>query len=108
MVGNVSAIELDETGVLVRFKIGTDVRLGDRTEAAIKTKSLLGTKIVDVTPRGSGQLEWRHSARSHRLALPAARCPRRLGHHDQRSEHQPAVGLAGHLGADVFGTPHQI
>ena len=57
VVGNVSAIELDETGVLVKFKIGTDVRLGDRTEAAIKTKSLLGAKIVDVTPRGSGQLD---------------------------------------------------
>ena len=43
--------------MLVTFKIGTDVRLGDRTEAAIKTKSLLGAKIVDVTPRGSGQLD---------------------------------------------------
>lgn len=57
VVGNVSGIELDETGVLVTFKIDTDVRLGDRTEAAIKTKSLLGAKIVDVTPRGSGQLD---------------------------------------------------
>lgn len=57
VVGNVSAIELNETGVLVTFKIDTDVRLGDRTEAAIKTKSLLGAKIVDVTPRGGGQLD---------------------------------------------------
>ena len=30
--------------------------LGDRTEAAIKTKSLLGTKILEITPRGDGQL----------------------------------------------------
>ena len=50
------AIELNETGVLVTFKVGDDVRLGDRTEAAIKTKSLLGAKIIDVTPRGDGQL----------------------------------------------------
>ncbi len=57
VVGNVSAIELNETGVLVTFKIDTDVRLGDRTEASIKTKSLLGAKIVDVTPRGGGQLD---------------------------------------------------
>ena len=57
VVGNVSAIELNETGVLVTFKIDTDVPLGDRTEAAIKTKSLLGAKIVDVTPRGGGQLD---------------------------------------------------
>ncbi len=27
----------------------TNIRLGDRTEAAIKTKSLLGTKILEVT-----------------------------------------------------------
>ncbi|MCV7299485.1 MCE family protein [Mycobacterium barrassiae] len=57
VVGNVSSIELDETGVLVKFTIDSDVRLGDRTEAAIKTKSLLGAKIVDVTPRGSGALD---------------------------------------------------
>ena len=30
--------------------------LGDRTEAAIKTKGLLGTKMLDVTPRGDGSL----------------------------------------------------
>ena len=29
-------------------------RLGDRTEAAIKTKSLLGAKFLEVTPRGDG------------------------------------------------------
>ncbi|MDV3130746.1 MCE family protein [Mycobacterium sp. 29Ha] len=57
VVGNVSDIVLDEAGVLVTFKIDSDVRLGDRTEAAIKTKSLLGAKIVDVTPRGSGQMD---------------------------------------------------
>lgn len=55
-VGSVTGIELEEAGVLVTFKIGDDVRLGDRTEAAIKTKSLLGAKIVDVTPRGDGRL----------------------------------------------------
>jgi phospholipid/cholesterol/gamma-HCH transport system substrate-binding protein len=55
-VGKVSSIELDGSGVLVKFKIGGDVHLGDRTEAAIKTKGLLGSKVVDVTPRGEGQL----------------------------------------------------
>ena len=33
-----------------------DIRLGDRTEAAIKTKSLLGAKILEITPRGDGTL----------------------------------------------------
>lgn len=55
-VGKVTSIDLDDTGVLVTFRIGADVRLGETTEAAIKTKSLLGAKIVDVTPRGEGTL----------------------------------------------------
>lgn len=55
-VGKVSSIELDGPGVLVKFKLDNDVRLGERTEAAIKTKGLLGSKIIDVTPRGEGKL----------------------------------------------------
>jgi phospholipid/cholesterol/gamma-HCH transport system substrate-binding protein len=56
-VGKVSSIELDGPGVLVKFKVDNNIRLGDRTEAAIKTKGLLGSKIVDVLPRGTGQLD---------------------------------------------------
>jgi phospholipid/cholesterol/gamma-HCH transport system substrate-binding protein len=56
-VGKVSSIELEDAGVLVEFKVTKNVRLGDRTEAAIKTKGLLGSKILDVTPRGDGRLE---------------------------------------------------
>jgi phospholipid/cholesterol/gamma-HCH transport system substrate-binding protein len=56
-VGKVSSIELDGPGVLIKFKVGNNIRLGDRTEAAIKTKGLLGSKIVDVIPRGTGQLQ---------------------------------------------------
>ena len=56
-VGKVSSIGLDGPGVLVKFKVGENIRLGDRTEAAIKTKGLLGSKILDVIPRGGGQLE---------------------------------------------------
>ncbi|MCV6978874.1 MCE family protein [Mycolicibacterium pulveris] len=56
-VGSVMSIDLEPAGVLVTFKIGEDVRMGSRTEAAIRTKSLLGAKIVDVTPRGDGRLE---------------------------------------------------
>ncbi len=43
--------------MLVKFTVDKDIRLGDRTEAAIKTKGLLGTKILEVTSRGDGQLE---------------------------------------------------
>ncbi|KZS65334.1 virulence factor Mce family protein [Mycobacterium pseudokansasii] len=55
-VGRVAGIALDGPGVLVSFKVGKNIRLGDRTEAAIKTKGLLGSKFIDVLPRGDGQL----------------------------------------------------
>jgi phospholipid/cholesterol/gamma-HCH transport system substrate-binding protein len=54
--GQVTDIELRPEGVLVEFRLTDDVRLGEDTEAAIKTISLLGNKVVDVTPRGGGQL----------------------------------------------------
>jgi phospholipid/cholesterol/gamma-HCH transport system substrate-binding protein len=55
-VGEVSSIELDGPKVLIKFNIDKNTRLGDRTEAAVKTKSLLGAKILEITPRGDGQL----------------------------------------------------
>ncbi|SPM34910.1 ABC-type transporter Mla maintaining outer membrane lipid asymmetry, periplasmic component MlaD [Mycobacterium rhizamassiliense] len=55
-VGQVSAIELDGPRLLVKFTVAKDIRLGDRTEAAVKTKSVLGTKVFEVTPRGDGLL----------------------------------------------------
>jgi len=55
-VGTVSGISLDGPRVLVTFTIDKDVHLGERTEAAIKTKSLLGAKVLNVTSRGEGQL----------------------------------------------------
>ncbi|MEM6110659.1 MCE family protein [Mycobacterium sp. 050272] len=55
-VGQVSSVELDGPRVLVKFDVAGNVRLGDRTEAAIKLKTLLGTKLLEVTPRGEGQL----------------------------------------------------
>ncbi|NBQ42581.1 MAG: MCE family protein, partial [Mycobacteriaceae bacterium] len=55
-VGKVTDIALDETGVLVSFDVAKNIRLGDRTEAAIRTKGLLGTKELDIMPRGEGQL----------------------------------------------------
>lgn len=55
-VGKVSSIEIDGAQVLVKFRIDDDVALGDRTEAAIKAKTALGSKILAVNPRGTGQL----------------------------------------------------
>jgi phospholipid/cholesterol/gamma-HCH transport system substrate-binding protein len=55
-VGKVSEVRLDGAKVKVTFTVDSDIRLGDRTEAAIKTDTLLGAKIVDVKPRGEGRL----------------------------------------------------
>ncbi len=55
--GRVSSVELDGSAVLVRFSIDKNIRMGEATEAAIKTKSLLGTKMLAVVPRGGGRLD---------------------------------------------------
>ncbi|WP_428339040.1 MCE family protein [Mycobacterium sp.] len=53
-VGAVADVKLERGQVLVKFTVADNVRLGERTEAAIKTKSLLGAKILDISPRGYG------------------------------------------------------
>lgn len=55
-VGAVTSVSLDGARVLIKFDVDKQVRLGDRTEAAIKAKSLLGAKLLEITPRGDGQL----------------------------------------------------
>jgi phospholipid/cholesterol/gamma-HCH transport system substrate-binding protein len=54
--GQVKSIGLEPNGVLITFTVADGIRLGENTEAAIKTISLLGTKVLDITPRGAGQL----------------------------------------------------
>ncbi|MDT5016788.1 MAG: phospholipid/cholesterol/gamma-HCH transport system substrate-binding protein [Mycobacterium sp.] len=54
-VGKVTSIELDGPRVLIKFTIDKGIALGGRTEAAIKTKGLLGTKILEVYSRGEGR-----------------------------------------------------
>lgn len=55
-VGDVLDVALDGNRVLVDFKVDQAIRLGNRTEAAIKTKTLLGARALEVSPRGDGQL----------------------------------------------------
>ncbi|MCV7365953.1 MCE family protein [Mycolicibacterium duvalii] len=52
--GEVTAIDLDGARVLVTFEVDKAIRLGDRTAAAIKTRSILGAKVLELTPKGSG------------------------------------------------------
>lgn len=54
-VGRVESISLDGPRVLVTFSVDDGIQVGDRSEVAIKTKSLLGAKILEVYPRGGGE-----------------------------------------------------
>jgi phospholipid/cholesterol/gamma-HCH transport system substrate-binding protein len=54
--GRVASIDLDGPRVLIRFTVDDNVHLGERTEAAIKTKGLLGSKMLEVVPKGDGDL----------------------------------------------------
>ncbi|QNJ95859.1 MCE family protein [Mycolicibacterium fluoranthenivorans] len=56
-VGVVSRVTLDGDRVRVDFTVADNIKLGDRTEAAIKVDSLLGTRIIDVRPRGDNPLK---------------------------------------------------
>ncbi len=53
--GKVNSLVLEGPRVLITFEIDKSIRLGNRTEASIKTKSLLGAKILEITPRGDGK-----------------------------------------------------
>ena len=55
--GKVSSIDLDGNRVLVEFWVDRDIHVGDRSEARIRAKSLLGTKVLEVFPRGEDPLE---------------------------------------------------
>jgi phospholipid/cholesterol/gamma-HCH transport system substrate-binding protein len=55
-VGKVSSVALEGDRVLVKFGVDDSVHLGDRTEANVRTKTLLGAKLLEITPRGDGDL----------------------------------------------------
>ena len=55
-VGEVKKLELDRDRVKVTFRVDEGVRLGDRTEASIKIKTVLGAHYLELTPRGRGEL----------------------------------------------------
>jgi phospholipid/cholesterol/gamma-HCH transport system substrate-binding protein len=56
-VGRVSDLHLEGDQVRVDFTVRNTVALGERTEAAIKTETVLGTKNLEITPRGEGRLD---------------------------------------------------
>jgi phospholipid/cholesterol/gamma-HCH transport system substrate-binding protein len=56
-VGRVSDIRLEGTKVRIGFTVRKGIELGDRTEAAIKTETILGSKMLELTSRGDGRLK---------------------------------------------------
>ncbi|HEX4559304.1 MAG TPA: MCE family protein [Mycobacterium sp.] len=54
--GTVKDVTLDPKGVLVEFTVSDHIRLGENTEAAITTTTLLGNKVLQISPRGDGHL----------------------------------------------------
>lgn len=95
-VGQVDSVELDGPRVLVKFQVNDDIHLGDRTEAAIKTKSLLGAKILEVTPRGDG-------TQSGPIAMDRTRSPYQLP--DALGDLTSAIsGLDTHQVSDSLAT----
>src|SRR5205807_8792464 len=55
-VGRVSDIRLEGTKVRVGFTVRDNIELGDRTDAAIKIETILGSKMLELTSRGQGRL----------------------------------------------------
>jgi phospholipid/cholesterol/gamma-HCH transport system substrate-binding protein len=55
-VGQIDELHMGAGFIVVRFSVDSHVRLGSETRAAIKVSNLLGSKYVELTPVGSGQL----------------------------------------------------
>ncbi|MGV0834362.1 MCE family protein [Mycolicibacterium thermoresistibile] len=75
-VGEVTGISLDGPQVVVTFGVDRSIPLGENTEAAIKTKSMLGAKVLEVFPRGEGKLA---AAIPLERTVPAYQLPDALG-----------------------------
>lgn len=54
-VGQVTGVALAGGAAKVTFTVNRKIRVGDQSEAAIKTDTILGEKSLAVTPRGSGE-----------------------------------------------------
>jgi virulence factor Mce-like protein len=58
-VGAVSGVELAGDHVVVKFTARNDVHLGRDTRAAIKLTTLLGSRYLELSPAGAGELDHR-------------------------------------------------
>ncbi|MUM19186.1 MULTISPECIES: MCE family protein [unclassified Mycobacteroides] len=64
-IGEVKSVVLDGTKVLVDMRVRDEVKLGSETQAAIKTTTLLGSRYVELRPRGAGAIPNKRIMLSH-------------------------------------------
>ncbi|EUA87170.1 mce related family protein [Mycobacterium ulcerans str. Harvey] len=71
-VGEVSSIELDGPRVLVKFTVDKHIRLGDHTEAAIKTRACWARRCSRSSPAGTAscRARFRSTAPGRRTNYP--------------------------------------
>jgi phospholipid/cholesterol/gamma-HCH transport system substrate-binding protein len=58
-VGDVKGVELAGDRVIVKFNVSNDVHLGRDTRAAIKLTTLLGSRYLELSPAGAGEVDHR-------------------------------------------------
>ena len=72
-VGQVKSVGLAGTAAKVTFTVDRDVRVGDQSLAAIKTDTVLGEKLLEITPTGGGSIDY-DSVGPHHDSLHPQRC----------------------------------
>jgi phospholipid/cholesterol/gamma-HCH transport system substrate-binding protein len=69
-VGQVTSVKLDRAVIKVSFQVSKDTHLGSQTSASIEVATLLGTKYVELTPAGPGDLSTSTPIAVERTAVP--------------------------------------
>jgi phospholipid/cholesterol/gamma-HCH transport system substrate-binding protein len=69
-VGQVTSVKLDRTVIKVGFQVDKSTHLGSLTSASIEVATLLGTKYVELTPAGPGDLSTSEPIPVARTAVP--------------------------------------
>lgn len=69
-VGQVTSVKLDHTVIRVGFTVDKGTHLGSQTAASIEVATLLGTKYIELTPAGAGDLPTSTPIPVTRTAVP--------------------------------------
>ncbi|MDJ0395376.1 MCE family protein [Rhodococcus sp. G-MC3] len=68
--GRVDSIELAEDHVDVHFRLDRDQALGDRTRAAVKLRTILGKRYLEIIPDGTGPVGVDRTIPTERTSVP--------------------------------------